>query len=143
MNATDVIADGVVEVPDVRRRHRDVLREAAVTIDADDLRVGTHVSVAGAAQKTSAVDDMSLCRYAISFLDIGDEVSHFNDVAGKFVTDDERRLASPARPIIPVVDVNVGAAYPGAADLYQNFVVSDLRLGYIAEHYPRCRSLFY
>jgi hypothetical protein len=32
--------DGVVEMPDVRRRHRDEVGEASIAVDADDLRVG-------------------------------------------------------------------------------------------------------
>ena len=85
---------------------------------------------------------MSLGRYTISLLDIGDQASDLDDIAGEFVPDDEGRLASPARPIVPVVDVNVSAAHAGTPDFYQNFVVSDLRLGYIAEHHPRrCRLL--
>ena len=71
MNAADVKGDVVVKVPHVCGRHRDVFGEAAVAIDADDLRVGTHVRVSRATQQTSTVDDVPLGRDAIAFTHIG------------------------------------------------------------------------
>ena len=81
--------------------HRDVLGEASVAIDADDLRVRTDVGVSGAAEQAASVDDVSLGGHAIAFLHVGDELADLHDVAGELVADDERRLArarAPSRP---------------------------------------------
>ena len=67
--------DVVVEVPDVGRRHRDVLGEAAVAVDADDLRVRADVRVARAAEQAASVDDVSFRRYAIALAHVGDELA--------------------------------------------------------------------
>jgi hypothetical protein len=143
MNSADVVADRVIEMPHVRGGHCDVLGEAAVAIDADDLRERTHVRVTRAAQQTSTVYDVTLGGDAIAFLNIGDESSDLDYVAGEFMSDDEWRLAAAAGPLIPVVDVNVGAADSGAANFDQNFIVADFRLGYIAQDHSRACGFFY
>ena len=102
MNAADVIADRVIEVPHICRWHSDQLGETAIAIDAYDLRIGADVSVASAAEKASAVDDVSFRGDSVSFLDIGDEASDFDDFTGELVPNDERRLASSLRPVVPV-----------------------------------------
>ena len=119
----------VVEVPDVRRRHRDVLGEAAVAVHADDFRVRADVRVAGAAEQAASVDDVALRGHAIALVDVGDETADSHDVAGELVPDDDRRLDAPLRPVVPVVDVHVGAAHAGAPDANQDFVVADRRFG--------------
>ena len=101
VNAADVERDVVVEMPDVRRRHRDVLGEAAVAIDADDLRVRADVRVAGAAEQAAPVDDVSFRRHAIAFAHVGDERADLHDLAGEFVADDDRRLHASAAPTRP------------------------------------------
>ena len=133
MNATDVERDVVVEVPDVRRRHRDVLGEAAITVDTDDLGVGTHVCVACAAEQTSPVDDVALGRDAIAFAHIGDKCADLHDVTSELMTNDEWRRASAACPSVPFVDVNVGAANPSATNANQDLVLTDLRLRDVSE----------
>ena len=52
-----------------------------------------------------------------------------DDVAGELVADHEGGLAASARPVVPFVDVHVGAADAGAAHLDEHFVVPDLRAG--------------
>src|SRR5687768_10950140 len=128
VNATDVEGDLVVQMPHVRRGHRDVLREAAIAVDADDPCVGAYVRVAGSAEQAPAIDDVTLGGDAVALLHIRHEPPNLRDVARKLVSDDEGRLAAPLRPGIPVVDVDVGSAHPRAAYPDQNFVLTDFRL---------------
>jgi hypothetical protein len=121
-------------MPHVGRGHRDILGETSIAVDADDLRMRADVRVSGAAQKAAAVYDVTLCSDAIALLHIGHECSNLNDIACEFMTDDEWRLASRARPVIPVVNVNVGAAHPRATNANQYFIVADSRLGNITQH---------
>jgi hypothetical protein len=76
---------------------------------------------------------VSLRGHAISFLYIGDETTDLHDVASEFVPDDERRLAAPLGPRVPVVDVNIGATHPRAPHTNENFILADSRLGNILE----------
>src|SRR5690606_24842606 len=128
-----VVGDAVVEVPDVGRRHGDVLGEAAVAVDADDPRVRADVGVPGAAQRAAAADDVPLRRHPVADVDVGHQGAHLRHVAGELVADGEWRTAAPLRPGVPVVDVDVGAADAGAPDADQHLVVADLRLGNVGE----------
>ena len=143
VNAADVERDVVVEMPDVRRRHRDVLGEAAVAIDADDLRVRADVRVARAAEQAASVDDVSFGGHAIAFAHVGHELPDLHDVAGELVADDDRRLDASLRPRVPIVDVHVGAAHAGAPHANQHFVVADRRLGNVLEDESRTGRRFH
>jgi hypothetical protein len=143
VNAADVERDRVVEVPHVRRRHGDVLGEAAVAIDADDARVGADVRIARAAEQAAAVDDVPFGGHAIAGVHVGDEPSDLDDFAGELVADDDRRLHAALCPRIPVVNVHVGAAHAGAPHPNEHFVFSDCRLGNVAEFEPRSRRWFH
>jgi hypothetical protein len=130
-------------MPDVRRRHRDVFRETAVAIHPDDFCERTYVRVAGAAKQASPVDNVSFSRDAVSLANVGDEGSDFDDIAGEFVADNERRPASSACPRIPIVYMNVSAADSGSANFDQNLIISDLRLGNILQLESRTGRFFY
>jgi len=99
------------------------------------------VGVAGSAEKTPSVDDVALSGDAISFLYVGDEPAYLNDIPGKFVADHEWRLASPLRPGIPVVDVNIGATHSRSPDPNENFVLTDPPLRDILQFETGCRGL--
>jgi hypothetical protein len=143
VDSADVVADRVVEVPDIRRRHRDVLGEAAVAIDADDFRVRANVCVAGAAEKTASVNDVTFGGDAITFLDVRHQAPDLGDVARELMADDKRRLASSSRPIVPVVDVDIGPADARAADADQDFVVPDLRFRNVPQNHPGSGGFLY
>jgi hypothetical protein len=101
VNAADVERDVVIEMPDVRRGHRDVLGEASVAVHADDAREGADVCIAGAAQKTSTIDDVSLGRHAIARSHVRHELSDLYHIASE-IRGRPRSAAShdraPSRP---------------------------------------------
>ena len=70
---------------------------------------------------------MSLGRHPVSDLHVGDELADFDDFPGELMANDERRFASAARPVIPLVDVHVSAADTGATHLDQDLVVQNRR----------------
>src|SRR2546423_15073825 len=100
-------------MPYIGCRHRDVFGEAAIAIDADDLRERTYVRVSGSAKKTAAIYDVPLRGDAIAFPDVGDQPSDLHDFPGKLVADHDRRLAAALRPPIPVVEGNVSSTNAG------------------------------
>ena len=121
-------------MPDVGGGHAYVVGEAAVAIDADDLRVGTDVRVPRAAEEAASIDYVSLGRDAISGPDIGDEAADLHDVAGEFMADHDGWLHAAACPVIPFEYVNVGSADSRAAHADEHFVVSDSGFGDVAEN---------
>jgi hypothetical protein len=92
------------------------------------------MGIACAAEETAAVDDVAFRGDAIAFLHIGDESSNLYHISSELMADDEWRLASRACPRVPLVDVHIRAAHSCTAHANQNFVVSDSRLGNIAQH---------
>src|SRR5205823_13458974 len=98
-------------MPYIGCRHRDVFGEAAIAIDADDLRERTYVRASGSAKKTAAIHDVPFRGDAIAFPDLDHQPSDMHDVPGKLVADTERRLAAAIRHRIPVVVVNVSSIY--------------------------------
>src|SRR5687768_15990852 len=128
MNSPDVEGDRVVEVPHVRRRHRDELLEAAVEVDADDSGEGTKVSVARSEQQRSPIDDMSLGGDAVSLADIGDEPPDLHDISRELVADVEWRVAQALGRRVRVVDVDVGSTDAGSAHPDEYLITAALLL---------------
>ena len=143
MDSPDVVGDVVIQVPHVRRRHRDVIGEATVAIDANDFGEGTDVRVSSSAEQAATVDYVPLRSDAVSFLHIGDEPADLNHIAGELVPDDEGRLASTLRPCVPVVDVHVGAADSRAPDTNENFVFTNPGLLDVLQFETGCRGFLY
>jgi len=57
--------------------------------------------------------------------------------------DDKWWLATPARPVVPFVDVDVRAAHSGPAHLDKNFVIEDRRNRDVHELEPGTGVMFY
>src|SRR6476646_4362990 len=130
-------------MPDVRCGHRDVFGEAAVPVDANDLRVRTHVRVAGATEQASSIDDVTFRCYAIAFAHIGDERTDLHHFTGELVTDDERRNTSAACPRVPFVNVDVGAAHSRSPHANQHFILTNRRLSDVFQYESRSCRFFY
>src|SRR5436190_7908356 len=129
-------------MPDVGRGHRDVFREAAIPIHADDLRVRAYMRVARATQQASAVDDMPLGGHPVTVTHIRHETAHLHHFAGELVADDDRWTNAPHRPRVPFIDVHVRAAHAGATYADQHFVVANSRLRHVLQHETgTCRLL--
>ena len=142
VNAADVIADRVIQVPNVRRRHRDVLGEAPVAVHADDARARIDVCISGATEERTFIDDVSFGRDAIADFHRFDERSDLDDIAGKLVSNHKRRLAPTRRPCVPLVNVDVGSAHAGASHANKDLIIANSRLGDFGENHAASSRLF-
>src|SRR4051812_32474415 len=88
---------GVV-TPGIAGRDRDILREAARPIHADDLDIAADMGIAGAAGVTVPADDMRLGRDIIANVDRRDLIADSDDIATELVAKDHRRVEAAARP---------------------------------------------
>jgi hypothetical protein len=143
VDATYVIRDVVIEMPYVGCRHGDEFRETTVPVNANDLRVRADMGVAGAAQQAAAIDYVPLGCYAVAFTHVFHKTPHLHDVSCEFVSYSERRLAPASRPVVPLVDMNVGAAHSGTPYTNENFILADLRTRHITQFESRTCSNFY
>ena len=64
---------------------------------------------------------------------IDDVRAYRNDLADEFMADCHRDRNGLARPLVPIVNVNVGTANPGAVDPDQNVVNADRRDGNVLD----------
>src|SRR5687768_8809506 len=121
-------------MPDVHGRHRDVLGEAPITIDANDPRKRTYMRISRATQQAAAIHDVSFGGHAIALSHVRYKLTHLHHVTGELVPHDDRRLHASTRPIIPLVDMDVGAAYPRPPHANQHFVVAYRGNRHVLEH---------
>ena len=99
-----------VVAPDDRRGHGDVVGEAAVAVDAEDLRLLAHVRLARAAVEAHAAGDVALGRDVVALGDVADRAPGRDDRPAELVAERERRLDPLRRPLVPALDVQVGSA---------------------------------
>ncbi|CAM5629473.1 hypothetical protein RLIN73S_05304 [Rhodanobacter lindaniclasticus] len=118
--------DLVGDRPQLGGRHGHVLGERAVAVHADADGVRAQVLAAGAAVAAVAADDVAFGGDAVADLVAGDAGADLHDAADELVADGEARLDRALAPLVPLVDVQVGAADGGFLDPDQHFVGTDL-----------------
>src|SRR5690606_11882398 len=117
--------------PQVGGRHDDVFGERAIAVHADADRVRAQVRAAAAAVAAMAADDVALGRNALAEPVAGYARAQFLDPADELVTDHQARTDRALAPLVPQVDVQVGAADGGLLDLDQHLVGARLRNRYL------------
>ncbi len=112
----DVVGHGGVDFPDVGGGDGDVFGEAAVAVDADAFGVGAEVAFAGLAGAAFAADDVAFGGDALADFPAFDVFADFDDFADEFVADGHGGFDGTLGPVVPKVDVDVGAADGGLFD---------------------------
>ena len=106
----DVERDGGVDGDGVCRRDAEELGEGAVAVHADPLRVLAQVPAPRQAVAAHAADDVALAVHEVALLEPLDRGADLLDHADKLVADDHRGLDRLLGPVVPIVNVDVGAA---------------------------------
>jgi hypothetical protein len=128
--------------PDVGHGQRNELSERPLAVNADAQRVRAKMPSACKAIAAASADHVSFAADDIARIKIADIRPDLDDLTNKFVADRHRDRNGFLRPLVPLVDVNVGAADAGIAHAYQHIVDADSRLGNIFEPQTRlCLSL--
>ena len=78
-------------------------------------RVRAEMAAAGQAVAAASADDVAFAADDVAGLKIGDVGADLDDFADEFVADDHRHGDGLLRPLVPLVDVQVGAADAGAS----------------------------
>ena len=125
-----------VERHHVGGRHRDVLGEAAGPVDADPLRIAAQVAAAGAAVAAVAAGDVALAGDAVADLEALHLGADLGDRADELVADGHRHRDRGLGPLVPVGDVEVGAADAGVVDLDEDVGRTAGRLRHVAHDEP-------
>ena len=127
-NRGDVQVDARAVYPDVGHRQGNVLGEGARPIHADARRVGAEVASARHAVAAAPADHVALAGNDLPGVEVVDVVAHLDDFADEFVADHHRHRYCLRRPLVPLVDMQVGAADRCFLYLDQNVVEAGFRL---------------
>src|SRR5271157_989701 len=127
------LRDGRIELPDIRLGNDDIFGEGAVGVHADDLHMLADVRFAGAALQALAAGHVHLGGNEIAFLDARYFVTDRFDRAAELVPGNQRRMNAALCPLVPLVNVQVGAAYGRHLDLDQYVGQAKLRFGNFAD----------
>ena len=123
------LRDRRIELPDVRLGNDDVLGKRAVSVHADDLHVLADVRFANAALQALTAGHVHLGGDEVAFLDAGDLVAHRFHRTAELVPGNQRRMNAALRPLVPLVNVQVGAADGGHLDLDKHIGQANLWFG--------------
>src|SRR5678816_4492983 len=82
---------------------------------------------------TSAADHVPFAGDQFARMKVINVRADGDDLADKFMTDGERDLDRATCPLVPIVDVDIRAADPGAKHADQDIVDSDCGFGDVAE----------
>ena len=132
----DLLVDARPVVPDVRHRQRDELGERARPVDAEADRVRAEVAPPGHAVAAAAADDVALAADEVADGEVAHVRAERDDLADELVPDDHRHGDRLRRPVVPLVDVEVGAADARLVHPDQDVVDPDLGLGDVLEPEP-------
>ena len=124
----DILVDAVVMPPDVGHGQRDVFGKSAGAIHADALRFRAQMAAAGQAIAAASADHMPFAADDFAGVEIGDVGADLGDLADEFVADHQAHGDGLLRPIVPLVDMHVGAANACAMHADQNVVDADAGL---------------
>ncbi len=72
-------------------------------------------------------DQVTLARASLADLEILHRAADLDDLAGEFMAGDQRHGNRRPRPVVPVPDMDVGAADPGLVNADQDVFGADLR----------------
>ena len=115
-----VVDGGYVEIdvlfvtPDVRHGKSDVVGERSRPCHANPHGVRAQMAATCQTVAAPAADHMSLAGDNVADVEIIHIRSGVDNLADKFVANHKRHRDGPLRPLVPVVDVQIGSANPGA-----------------------------
>src|SRR5690242_11153709 len=129
----DLAVDAGVVTPDVGHRKRDVFGECSGTVDAHTFCMRTEMTPPSQTVPASATDHVPFSADDLAGMKINYVRADSDDFADKLVANCHRNRDRGARPIVPVVDVDIGAANSRVRDADQNVVDADSGFGDIFE----------
>ena len=128
--------------PQVAGRHDDELGEGAIALDSDADGVCAQGAAARHAVAAAAADDVAFGTHDLAGKHRRHAFAQLDDLAHELVADHERRLDGVLGPLVPAVDVQVGAADPCAENAKQHLTRPWLGLRHVLEPEARLPLCF-
>ena len=133
----DLVGDVVRNLERVERRDHEIFGERAFAVDADADRVAAQMPAARAAVAAEAAGDMPFAGDAVADREAADLLPQLDDFAHVFVADVHRHRDRLLRPVVPLPDMDVGAADRGLHDPDHHVVVADFGLLHVGQREAR------
>src|SRR5258707_15082735 len=95
--------------------------------------MGTEMAPSGQAVPTPSAYDMTFAADDIAAIEVIDVGSDLDNLSNELMSNRHRHWNCLLCPIIPLIDVNVGAADAGVMHAHQHIVDADLALGDLFE----------
>ena len=111
-------------LPKIGGGYHEVFRECAVAAAPNADSQVAQVPLTGAAVPAQSAVDVALGGHTFAWFEAVDTFTDGGDFADKFVPDDARYSDVAPSPVVPFVNVQVGATDPGLVDFYQDLVGS-------------------
>src|SRR5262245_23409692 len=129
-------------VPDVGHGQRQVFGKCSGAVDADALGVGTQVPAAGEAVPAAAADDVAFAAHDVTREEVRNVRADLDDFTCEFVPDDHGYGNGLLRPVVPFVDMQIGAADARTIDSNQHIVQANFGHWHIFEPQTGFRFAF-
>src|SRR6185437_4188297 len=139
----DFKRDVVAVLPDVAHWEHDVFRKCASAIDADTVCVGAKMAASSETISAAAADNVAFAADQFAGMEVVYVGADLHDLADEFVSDDQGYRNGGAGPLVPLVDVKVGAADSGEQDADFDVINTDVRLRHILEPEATLTAGFY
>ncbi len=118
-----------------------IIREAAITIDADDRHLTADMTLPGAAEETVAATDMPFTRDDVAGFDIRYGGADLLDYSHEFMADDQWRPQPVGCPFVPTVDMDVRATNACLLDSNDDVVLGTSRARPFLQRQAASRTL--
>jgi hypothetical protein len=121
-DGADLVVDAVGERHHVEGGQAQVFGKRALLVDADPPCLGVEVELARRDLAGGLADQVAFAGTALAEAQPLDIAADSDDLARKFVAGDKRHRNRPRRPVVPLPDMDVGAADAGLVDADQDVV---------------------
>jgi hypothetical protein len=128
--------------PYIRHGQGDEFREASRAIHADSGRMGAEVTPSRHTVPAPAAHNMTLSRDQFARMEVIHVGTDGDDFADKLMTDNHGNRNRAARPCVPVVNVDIGAADSRSKNANQDIIDSNGRFGTILQPQSLLRVCF-
>src|SRR6476646_2630714 len=124
-DSRDVTAHGRRMAPDIAHRQRDVLGESARTVHAHPLSVRAQMPPSSETVSAASADDVAFAAHQFAGTEIADVRPDFDNLSHELVADNHGYRNRALRPLVPLVDMEVGSTDSTEFDADQHVADSD------------------
>ena len=139
----EIARNGGIELPDVGGWDTDVICKGSIGVYAKDFDELADVRLSAAALQAVTAGDVHFGRDEVADGDALDQTAYRRDGTAELVAGDVGRLDAGLCPLVPVEDMQIGAADGGGFDSYQNIGGTDIGYRHLAHfHAGGCGCLY-